>query len=437
MVRILFLIWVVMGHYCGYSQQKYRIHDAEGFDFVLDVSVKDSIIEGYTRKKALLDYASRFQYGAIKFFSSLQYPEIIRFKATIRKGKFEGKYHFLFSEYKIVGNIEQDSVFYGLYDKNNTLFKHFKGEKVADYQRKDYKSSKEDLIKTTEENIYDPKIVNSKKWQKFKKKMRQNSAVIADDLELQIGFFALIRSFDFSHYYLVKRMQQSVGNEKNFSLEEIDKDIAVLKIRKFSGKKSEMELLVDSIYHKQYQCLIIDLRDNPGGNFETALPLAHFLTDKELVCGFLPNRKWYENNNRLPNESDIADFNLFKEGTMQEFNAQSSSKFGVVIQTQGTKHKFNGRVYFLVNEQTGSTAEALVIGVKEHHLGKIIGKQTAGSLLNAQSFPLDEDMMLLVPTNDFISFKGYRVDKKGIQPDIRIKNQDALEYTIRLIHRDE
>lgn len=285
MVRILILIFVIVGYHNLFSQEKYLIHDQEGFDYIINISLKDDVVEGYTREKALLDYASKFQYGAIKLFSSLKYPEIIRFKAKINEGNFEGKYNSLFSEYKVVGSIKQDSISYSLYDKNNKFFKHLKGVKVTHYKRKNYENIIENLIKTTEENIYDPKIVNSEKWQKFKKMMRQNSTVITDDLELQVGFFALIRTFDFTHYYLVKQ-QQLVESEKNFSLEEIDKDIIVLKIKKFLGEKIEMDSLLDTIHQKQYKHLIIDLRNNPGGNFETALSLANFLTNKELVSGF-------------------------------------------------------------------------------------------------------------------------------------------------------
>lgn len=108
-----------------------------------------------------------------------------------------------------------------------------------------------------------------------------------------------------------------------------------------------------------------------------------------------------------------------------------------LFKQKGTKRKFNGNVFFLVNENTGSTAEALIIGIKEYGLGKIIGNRTAGSLLSAESFNLDEDIMILVPTNDFVSFEGYRVDKKGIKPDIKLKNQDELEYVIKLIRENE
>lgn len=435
---LLIFMSLLIGHQTLYSQSKYLIQDDEGFDYIINISTEGNNLEGFTRPKALLDYASKFQYGLVKLLSSLKHPEIIRFRANLKNEKFEGVYNSLFSEYKIIGNIKQDSISYSLYDKtNNELFKKLKGIRIKDFEKKDYKKLIENLIRITESNIYDPKFPESKKWRKFKETMRKNSSKISDDLELQIGFFTSIRPFDFSHYYLVSRKQQDNINEEIFSLKEISKSIAVLKIRKFSGKSIEIDSLLDSIYNKKYDNLIIDLRDNPGGDFATALPLANFLTNKELISGFFPNKNWYLENNRLPNKNDISTFNIFTEGTFKDFNTKASSKYGVSIQTKGTKRKFNGNVFFLVNENTGSTAEALIIGIKEYGLGKIIGNRTAGSLLSAESFNLDEDIMILVPTNDFVSFEGYRVDKKGIKPDIKLKNQDELEYVIKLIRENE
>jgi hypothetical protein len=437
MTKIIYLSMIIIytGHFNLYSQTKYLIKDDEGFDYILNISLSDSGIQGYTREKALFDYASKIQYGAIKLLSPLKHPEIIRFKAKLNGDKFDGKYYSLFSEYKIVGGFNQDSINYTLYDKNDKVFKKLKGIKIYIQERKDYSNIIEKLIKTTEDNIYNPKIIKSKKWIRFKEKMKQNSSYISDDLELQVGFFASIRGFNFTHYYLIKKTQQQEDeNENNFSLNQIDNEIALLKIKHFYGKSTIIDSILNTIIKKNYRNLIVDLRDNPGGDFETALPLANFLTNQELISGFFINKKWHEEYDRIPNQEDISKFNVFKEGTFDDFNNKSSSKYGVLIQTKGEENKFKGNVYFLVNENTGSTAEALIIGVKEYGLGKVIGRKTAGSLLNAKSYDIDNDIILLVPINDFISFGGYRVDMKGIKPDIKVRKQDILNYTINFIH---
>lgn len=79
----------------------------------------------------------------------------------------------------------------------------------------------------------------------------------------------------------------------------------------------------------------------------------------------------------------------------------------------------------------------LAIAAKEHGLGTIIGHRTAGVLMSAESYDLDSEIVLLVPTNDFISYGGYKVDQKGVKPNIDVRKQDALDYTLRLITNQE
>ncbi len=410
-----------------YPQSKYFIKDKEGFDFILNVNCDGNTINGFTREKALLDYTSKISYQIMKAASSLKHPEIIRFNANLVNNKFEGNYDYLFTSYKIVGNINGDSIFYSVYDKNNKLCRDYKGVKVTDYTRKDYGKLAGEVIKITEDNIFDPQIIQSDKWRKFKEKLVNVAPNIADDLEFQIGFFALARGFDFTHYYIVKNATPT-DIKANISLKEIDKDIAVLKIGSFFTKSENIKLALDTIQQKTYKNLIIDLRDNPGGNSEPASLIANFLTDKVLISGFFPSRKWYEEYKRRPSEKDLDKFNM-TDGD----NLETSSKYGFYIQTKGTGSPFKGNVYFLVNGKTGSTAECLTITAREYNLAKIVGQKTAGGLLSAKRFMIDEDIMLFVPVNDFISYKGYRVDKKGIAPDIETKKGKELEVLINRI----
>jgi hypothetical protein len=413
-----------------HSQTKYLIHDEEGFDYILNVTVNGNTVNGFTREKALLDYASKFNYRVIKLVSSLKHPEVIRFNATLNNQNFEGTFDFLFSSYKMVGYIKQDSIYYSLFDKDNKLYKNLKGIQIINQTKKDYEKLTEDVIKITEKNLFAPQIVRSKKWNNFKKKIRNAAPKISDDLEFQVGFFALIRNFDFSHYYIIKNVVALADTTEIPSLKEIDQNIAVLKIGSFFKKEETIKPLLDTIAQKTYGNLIIDLRDNGGGIAEPAALVANFLTDEIFISGFFPNRKWYEEYNRLPNKNDIDKFNMMNGDSLQ-----THSEYGFYISTQGSGKKYKGNVYFLVNRKTGSTAEALTIGAKEYKIAQIVGEKTAGALLGIDRFNIDEDIILYVPINDFVSYNGYRVDKKGIKPDIKTKRGKELEELIDIIKK--
>ena len=410
-----------------YAQSNYYIKDPEGFNFILNVTTQGKEISGFTREAALLDYTSKLQYKIIKAVSSLKYPEIIRFQGTITDHAFKGTYHNLFSSYKIIGKISDDSISYSLYNEDNSMYKSLKGAKVTNYIKKDYTKLVDEIIQLTENNIFNPEMLHTKKWENFKKKMREAAPGISDDLEFQTGHYALARELDFSHFYLVSNAP-SLPKQDNISLKEIDKNTVLLKIGSFFESSEKIKSSLDTIQSRGYSNLIIDLRGNPGGNFSSTSTVANFLTDKNFISGYFPNRQWYNEYKRLPNESDLDKFNLIDKDSIQK-----ESSYGFYVQAKGINTPYKGKIYFLVNRKTGSSAEALTIGAKEYHLGTIVGQKTAGGLLSAKKFKLDDDISLIVPVNDFISFKGYRVDKKGIEPDVETKAGEELERAIKLI----
>ena len=74
---------------------------------------------------------------------------------------------------------------------------------------------------------------------------------------------------------------------------------------------------------------------------------------------------------------------------------------------------------------------------KENKLGTILGTKTSGALLSMKWFKLNDLFDIGIPTNDFVSVHGFRIDKKGIEPDINTGFSDALNYTLELIKQKE
>lgn len=112
------------------------------------------------------------------------------------------------------------------------MYKSLKGTKVTNYIKKDYTKLVDEIIQLTENNIFNPEMLHTKKWENFKKKMRAAALGISDDLEFQTGHYALARELDFSHFYLVSNAP-SLPKQDNISLKEIDKNAVLLKIGSF------------------------------------------------------------------------------------------------------------------------------------------------------------------------------------------------------------
>src|SRR5574344_1659749 len=132
LILMLFLVNVIS----SYSQKQYFIKDKEGLDFILNIDIDGNTINGYTRENALLDYISKVQYKVVKALTNIKYPEIIRFKAKLNNGKFEGDYYALYNYRKIIGDIKGDSINYSIFE-NNKLLKSYKGAEIRNYVKKD------------------------------------------------------------------------------------------------------------------------------------------------------------------------------------------------------------------------------------------------------------------------------------------------------------
>ena len=54
-------------------------------------------------------------------------------------------------------------------------------------------------------------------------------------------------------------------------------------------------------------------------------------------------------------------------------------------------------------------------------------------MLSSSKFIVDKNLTLKIPLNDYITYSGERIDKVGIEPDIEIESEKALEYTLNKI----
>jgi Peptidase family S41 len=429
----LLLAFIFLSSFNLKAQTEWLIREGAGHG-IITTNISDNIITGQTRKNALKDYAGGFKFSMARALTPLKYPEIIHFKGTftdVAKNKFTGIYNRLTSEKKMEGEISGDSIFIKLLSKNKMeLIKGVKRSLTS--VAKDYSPIVKKIIDLTEEKLYEPKFLQSKKWENFKNKMTANSKKIKDDLELQIGFFAIKRYFPFSHYALARHNNKTEAST-NFSIKEITSKTCVLDINAFEGNRGQVDSLINIIDMKRYDNLIIDLRNNPGGDVESATPLMEFISSKETIIGVFPNSKWYKENQRFPTVGEYGKFNEFNAGSLNEFYKQAEAGYGVFLKCIPSKKHFNGKVFVVTNRNTGSTSEVVALALKENKLATLVGQKTAGAVLSAKVFNINEGFDFIIPQNDYISYGGYRIDKIGVVPDITIDKQDEVDYILNTL----
>jgi len=417
------------------GQEKWLIKNPNAFEYYITTNIENGEIIGETRDNALKDIVGGFKFLMAKIATPVKYPEIVHFEGKVTGNTFQGNLQMIFNQAPFEGKIRNDSILINIQQKNGSqsMISGVKVDSIKPFRN--YKKTFEQIFELTASHIYRPSFLQSKDWKRFKTKMRKLSKKINDDLELQIAVGAIARDFPFSHYYVHKTNKENQQQTpSNFTeIKEVNKHTCILKIKGFYGTEKEMDSLITIIDKGNFKNLIIDLRDNPGGHLEAAFPLAEYIIDHPIVAGVFPNKNWYAKFNRLPNPTDYALFTEFTGGTLEAWYEKSAENYGAYYKVIPAERHFNGKVYILTNNHTASTCEPFVFGLKYHNFATVVGERTAGAMLSAKSFEIEDGISVMIPLNDYITYSGNRIDKKGIEPDIEVESKQAQAYVLKHI----
>lgn len=435
---ILLKLLILLFPFLSISQTKWFFENKNYFDFVLETKVEGNKFIAHTRENAFKDYFSFFELLILKKKFKIQQNEFIYIDATKTSNlnEFEGTFYEIKNKNKVIVSLIEEKLILKIINPSDTVV--LIGKKVEqNFHQDNYVQLYKNIFSKLDSNIFDDRYLNSKSFKKSKEELTKNSVKMIDNYEFNLGFYISIRikrKLDFTHFYLVKKGNNIISSS-TITLKEINPNTCVLDIDGFQGDKLKIDSLLEKIQSKNYQNLIIDLRNNGGGSFETASPLGNFISTKPIIAGLFPNRNWYNKSKSYPTIADTNEFTSFNNGTLEQFFEIANSKSGVYFETIPNDKPFKGTLYLLVNNQTASTAEVVTMAFKDYKLGTIVGTKTSGALLSMKWFELNDLFEIGIPTNDFISVNGFRVDKKGIEPDINTGNQDALEYVLKQLIR--
>ncbi len=216
-------------------------------------------------------------------------------------------------------------------------------------------------------------------------------------------------------------------------------DIAVLRIKSFSSffvilgtiaNNNQYKKALKEIEHKKVKKLIIDLRDNTGGDGMSGYRLvSRFINEKHRV-------------NIQYHGGGIFKYAIFKSKIGLVLNFIAGNLFSGRVPTFKDKksyinikpkpHIYTGKVYVLVNGLTASTASNVASFFKHKTDAVLLGEETGGgeNNLNAYVYP-----KIRLPNSKIeVKIPQYRINLglndrigSGVVPDIKIDN--ILRYT--------
>jgi hypothetical protein len=153
--------------------------------------------------------------------------------------------------------------------------------------------------------------------------------------------------------------------------------------------------LVDSLNINKIENLVIDLRNNPGGNLTLGVQLLYFLTSRDTLKGFT----------EYTYTSDMYEYYFQKEIRELERRHTSGVPRNQLIVSKGgdnlfrevsdkksvyfiSKNRpiFNGNIYILSNFNTGSAAALLTTLFQDNGIGTVIGTSVGNNPTGASGF---------------------------------------------------
>lgn len=137
--------------------------------------------------------------------------------------------------------------------------------------------------------------------------------------------------------------------------------------------------------------LIIDLRDNPGGNLSAVVDIARMILPKGLIV-----------------------YTEDKYGEREEYSCDGKNELDVPL-------------VVLVNGNSASASEILAGAVKDYGIGKILGTTTFGKGIVQKIFGLTDGSAVKLTVSHYYTPNGNDIHGVGIEPDETLE-LDAKQY---------
>ena len=169
-------------------------------------------------------------------------------------------------------------------------------------------------------------------------------------------------------------------------------DIGYIYISSFSTDMLDefVETFNDLALEEGMTKLIIDLRDNPGGDFYAAVSLADAFIKEGII-------------------TTLADGTGYKE-------EYTSDSYAVNIPT-----------IILVNGNSASASELFSGAMKHYKLATIVGTQTYGKGVAQSIYDLDDGSQLRITSYKYLLPDGSNIDGIGVAPDIEVLPFEGYE----------
>lgn len=165
-----------------------------------------------------------------------------------------------------------------------------------------------------------------------------------------------------------------------------EEGIGYIRITEFASVTyDQYKEAIDSLEEQGMERLIVDLRNNPGGNLKTVCQILDLMLPEGLIV-----------------------YTEDKNGEKEEY-------------TSDAEHVFEKPLVVLMNGNSASASEIFGGAIQDYGTGQIVGTQSYGKGLVQQIFDLQDGTSVKLTIAEYFTPKGRNINGTGIAPDVEIE----------------
>jgi len=85
----------------------------------------------------------------------------------------------------------------------------------------------------------------------------------------------------------------------------------------------------------------------------------------------------------------------------------------------------------LTDSKTSKASVVLADVLQKEKMATLVGQKTSGVTVLIENLRINEEYDLVLPVADFYTNEGKNLNKEGIEPDIPVSGEDALNYILK------
>ena len=183
--------------------------------------------------------------------------------------------------------------------------------------------------------------------------------------------------------------------------EMLEDSVGYIKLTEFDTVTTkQFEKAIADLEKKGMTGLVLDLRNNPGGNLTTVCEIADIFLPKGVIVSTKD-----------------------KNGKEQVYKADNKEQFQLPLTV-------------LINGQSASASEILAACIQDYGLGELVGTTTYGKGIVQEIYPLINGDALKLTVSEYFTPNGKNIHGVGVKPDVVVeyeKEDNQLEEAIHVL----